>query len=111
MSAPKLTGRQIADRLLSVEKLCHLARMGIGGGNLKAWEKDADKLSYLADLLEDAERDLKMASDEIDARQMACEDRSDGWRVCEFCGCHTNAQMRACCQKGHDLDKSRRASR
>jgi hypothetical protein len=27
-----------------------------------------------------------------------------GWRKCEFCGCNTNAKVRACCQRGKDAD-------
>lgn len=29
----------------------------------------------------------------------------DGWRKCEFCGCETNARLRACCDKGRDADR------
>jgi hypothetical protein len=28
-------------------------------------------------------------------------------RNCEFCGCHTNAKRRACCEKGHAADGGR----
>lgn len=27
------------------------------------------------------------------------------FRTCEFCGCDTNARMRACCEKGRDADR------
>jgi hypothetical protein len=27
-------------------------------------------------------------------------DLPEGWRKCEFCGCNTNAKLRACCQRG-----------
>lgn len=26
------------------------------------------------------------------------------FRTCEFCGCHTNARVRACCEKGRAAD-------
>lgn len=26
------------------------------------------------------------------------------WRICEFCGCNTNARLRACCEQGRDAD-------
>jgi hypothetical protein len=29
-----------------------------------------------------------------------------GYRICEFCGCHTNAKARACCDAGRDADKA-----
>ena len=29
----------------------------------------------------------------------------DGFRKCEFCGCNTNAKMRACCDAGRNKDK------
>ena len=29
-----------------------------------------------------------------------------GYRNCEFCGCHTNAAIRACCDKGRDADRN-----
>jgi hypothetical protein len=29
-----------------------------------------------------------------------------GYRICEFCGCHTNATARACCDAGRDADKA-----
>lgn len=32
---------------------------------------------------------------------------SDRWRKCEFCGCETNARLRACCEKGRDADSNR----
>lgn len=28
----------------------------------------------------------------------------NGFRICEFCGCNTNAKMRACCNEGRDAD-------
>lgn len=28
-----------------------------------------------------------------------------GWRKCEFCGCETNAKLRACCDRGKDADE------
>lgn len=31
----------------------------------------------------------------------------DEFYYCEFCGCHTNAKMRACCEKGREADKNR----
>lgn len=30
---------------------------------------------------------------------------SPGYRNCEFCGCHTNAAMRACCDQGKQADQ------
>lgn len=30
---------------------------------------------------------------------------SDGYRTCNFCGCHTNAKVRACCENGHAADR------
>jgi hypothetical protein len=37
---------------------------------------------------------------------------ADDFRRCEFCGCNTNAKMRACCAMGRvqDLDASMAAS-
>ncbi|GAH33806.1 unnamed protein product [marine sediment metagenome] len=32
---------------------------------------------------------------------------SDGFYNCEFCGCHTNAYSRACCEKGREADNKR----
>jgi hypothetical protein len=28
----------------------------------------------------------------------------EGLRICEFCGCRTNAHLRACCNKGREAD-------
>jgi hypothetical protein len=30
---------------------------------------------------------------------------ADGFRVCEFCGCRTNARLRECCDRGLDADR------
>lgn len=30
---------------------------------------------------------------------------SDGFYYCEFCGCHTNARFRRCCDKGNEADR------
>lgn len=30
-----------------------------------------------------------------------------GYRLCEFCGCHTNAKRRACCEAGKAADTAR----
>lgn len=30
----------------------------------------------------------------------------DGFYICEFCKCYTNAKMRACCNKGREADKN-----
>lgn len=30
---------------------------------------------------------------------------SDYFYICGFCGCSTNARMRACCKKGREFDK------
>lgn len=32
---------------------------------------------------------------------------ADAWRKCEFCGCETNARMRACCERGKYADKKK----
>jgi len=32
---------------------------------------------------------------------------SDFFYNCEFCGCNTNAKMRACCQKGQEADRKK----
>jgi hypothetical protein len=32
---------------------------------------------------------------------------SNGFRNCEFCGCHTNAQIRRCCQKAYEADHAK----
>lgn len=34
----------------------------------------------------------------------------DGYRYCEFCGCHTNAKQRFCCDRGMQADKQRHAN-
>jgi len=31
----------------------------------------------------------------------------DDFYHCEFCGCYTNAKMRACCDKGREADKKK----
>jgi hypothetical protein len=31
----------------------------------------------------------------------------DGDRVCEFCGCHTNAKQRRCCARGQAADRAK----
>ena len=33
--------------------------------------------------------------------------RDGDFRICEFCGCNTNARMRACCDAGRDADRAR----
>jgi hypothetical protein len=38
--------------------------------------------------------------------QPAQEPVAWGYRICEFCGCHTNAKARACCDAGRDADKA-----
>lgn len=35
----------------------------------------------------------------------------DGFRYCEFCGCHTNARLRCCCDKGQTADREASALR
>lgn len=30
----------------------------------------------------------------------------EGFRLCEFCGCRTNAKMRACCETGRAVDSA-----
>ena len=32
---------------------------------------------------------------------------ADQWRTCEFCGCRTNAHVRACCARGRKADEER----
>lgn len=32
-------------------------------------------------------------------------DLPQGWRLCEFCGCETNAKLRACCNAGRKDDR------
>lgn len=32
----------------------------------------------------------------------------DGFRTCGYCGCRTNASLRACCDRGRDADKGLR---
>lgn len=29
----------------------------------------------------------------------------EGWRQCEYCGCKTNAKVRACCRRGYQADR------
>jgi len=29
---------------------------------------------------------------------------NDGFKICEFCGCHTNAKLRRCCIAGYEAD-------
>jgi len=31
---------------------------------------------------------------------------TNGYRICEFCGCNTNAALRACCEAGRAADRA-----
>lgn len=74
--------------------------------------KEALKLALEA--LE-TERDIYRENDEDGAPEYILEAitvieaalaASWGYRICEFCGCHTNAKARACCDAGRDADKA-----
>jgi hypothetical protein len=77
MKTPKLTTKQIIDRLVSVEQLCHDTRRLMGFGvpspRHESWGKDVDVLAQIADLLDDANSDLASVAEDIEARQIATE--------------------------------------
>lgn len=66
----QLTGRRMASFLASVEQLCHEARLRMVGD---FWERDDTALAALADVLDDAKRDLERVQEEIEARQILAE--------------------------------------
>lgn len=43
----------------------------------------------------------------VKAAEPVAQPVSDGYRTCEFCGCHTNAALRRCCEKGMAADKKK----